>query len=50
MGLRWKSPVPKKRSLDGLDTALKMLIYPPAIAVGLLVLGKKRRGRKKRKK
>lgn len=37
----------KKRKKEGLDTAIKMLIYPPAIAVGLLAL-KKKKGRKKR--
>lgn len=46
---KWHSPAPKKRKNEGLEAAIKMLIYPPAIAVGLLVLGKKKKkGRKKR--
>ena len=49
MSLRWKSPVPKKRRNDGLDAALKMIIYPIAIVVGLLFLSKKVKRRKKRK-
>ncbi len=39
----------KKRKNEGLEIALKMLIYPPAIAVGLLALGKKKRRRKGKK-
>lgn len=49
MSLRWKSPAPKKRRNKDIETALKMLIYPPAIAVGLLALSKKKRkGRNKK--
>lgn len=50
MSLRWKSPVPKKRKLEGLEPALKILLYPPAIVAGILVLRKKVKRRKKRRK
>ena len=40
----------KETSKTRLETALKWLIYPPVLAVGLLVLGKgrKKRGKKNR--
>lgn len=46
---KWKSRVPKNRKLDGLDTAIKMVVYPPAIAGALLfgVPKKKKRGKRK---
>ena len=47
---KWHSPAPKRRKKDGIETALKMLIYPPAIAVGLLALAKKNKKRKKKKR
>ena len=45
---KWKSRVPKKRKIDGIEPALKMIIYPPAIATALLLgVGKKKRRKKK---
>lgn len=44
---KWKSRVPKKRKIDGIEPALKMIIYPPAIATALLLGGKRKRKKKK---
>ena len=38
----------KRRKKEGLETAIKMLIYPVVLTAGLLALRKKRKGRKKR--
>ncbi len=37
---RWKSRAPKTKRIEGLDVALKALLYPPAIVAGV-ILGKK---------
>lgn len=49
MSLRWKSPVPKKSNKD-VETVIKIMLIPPAIAVGLLALKKKRRKNERRKR
>ena len=48
---KWKSRAPKNRKLDGLDTAIKMVVYPPAVA-GAVLFGvpKRRRSKSRRKK
>lgn len=44
----WKGRAPKKRRNKDLETAIKMVIYPPVIAVGMLHSNKrKKRGKKK---
>lgn len=48
MALRYRSRIPKKSRNKGLETAIKMLVYPPAIAAGILVLGIKKKRRKKK--
>lgn len=37
----------KKRSKEGLETAIKMIVYPPAIVGALLFVKKKKRRKKK---
>lgn len=48
MALRYRSRVPKKRDLDGLEAALMMIFFPIAIFFALLGTGKKNRRRKRR--
>lgn len=45
---KWRGRAPKKRRNEGIETAIKMVVYPVAIAVGIVSNNKrKKRGKKK---
>ena len=48
MGMRWKSPAPKKRRRKDIETAIKMVVYPPVIVWGLIHSNKMKKRRKRK--
>lgn len=46
---KWKSPVPKKRRRKDIETAIKMIVYPPLIVCGVLIHKNKKKKRSKKK-
>lgn len=48
MGLRYRSRAPKKKEFDGLETALKMILYPIAIIGAVLFGDVRKKGRRKK--